>query len=72
MRIASVYLPNGNPIGTDKFTYKLAWMDRLGQHAERLLADKLEDRAAAARQHGSGREGGDGHQVYRMRGSNTA
>ena len=26
---ASLYLPNGNPIGTDKFPYKLAWMERL-------------------------------------------
>ena len=25
----NIYLPNGNPIGTEKFEYKLAWMDRL-------------------------------------------
>jgi exodeoxyribonuclease-3 len=37
VRIASIYLPNGNPVGTDKFPYKLAWMDRLATHAERLL-----------------------------------
>jgi exodeoxyribonuclease-3 len=29
MRLVSIYVPNGNPVGTDKFTYKLAWMDRL-------------------------------------------
>src|SRR5205823_10869726 len=29
VRVASVYLPNGNPVDTDKFTYKLAWMERL-------------------------------------------
>ncbi len=29
IRIVNVYLPNGNPVGTDKFAYKLAWMDRL-------------------------------------------
>jgi exodeoxyribonuclease-3 len=29
MRVVNIYLPNGNPIGTDKFAYKLAWMDRL-------------------------------------------
>ena len=29
MRVASIYLPNGNPIGTEKFAYKLAWMERL-------------------------------------------
>src|SRR5437763_6352870 len=34
VRVASIYAPNGNPIGTDKFTYKLAWMDRLAKHAE--------------------------------------
>lgn len=29
LRVANIYLPNGNPIGTDKFDYKLLWMDRL-------------------------------------------
>lgn len=29
IRIVNVYLPNGNPVGTEKFVYKLAWMDRL-------------------------------------------
>lgn len=29
MRIVNIYLPNGNPVGTGKFTYKLIWMDRL-------------------------------------------
>jgi exodeoxyribonuclease-3 len=38
VRIGSIYLPNGNPIGTDKFAYKLAWMDRLAAHAQALLA----------------------------------
>ncbi|MET0605426.1 MAG: exodeoxyribonuclease III [Beijerinckiaceae bacterium] len=37
VRVASIYLPNGNPIATDKFKYKLAWMDRLAAHIERLL-----------------------------------
>ena len=27
--IVDIYLPNGNPVGTEKFSYKLAWMDRL-------------------------------------------
>ncbi|HEY2356545.1 MAG TPA: exodeoxyribonuclease III, partial [Phenylobacterium sp.] len=26
VRVASIYLPNGNPVATDKFAYKLAWM----------------------------------------------
>src|SRR5512139_776699 len=38
--IASIYLPNGNPVGTDKFQYKLAWMDRLRSHAAELLAEE--------------------------------
>lgn len=37
-RVASIYLPNGNPLGTPKFGYKLAWMERLRVHAENLLA----------------------------------
>ena len=38
VRVGNLYLPNGNPIGTDKFTYKLAWMRRLEAHARDLLA----------------------------------
>lgn len=38
LRVASIYLPNGNPLGTEKFGYKLAWMERLKQHAAGLLA----------------------------------
>ncbi len=38
VRVASIYLPNGNPAGTEKFTYKLAWMERLNAHARDLLA----------------------------------
>jgi exodeoxyribonuclease-3 len=41
LRVASIYLPNGNPVGSDKFAYKLAWMDRLTRHARDLL--KLEE-----------------------------
>jgi len=37
LRVASIYLPNGNPIGTEKFTNKLAWMARLEEHARKLL-----------------------------------
>ena len=38
VRVASIYLPNGNPVGTEKYTYKLAFMDRLTNHARNLLA----------------------------------
>ena len=37
-RVASIYLPNGNPAGTEKYAYKLAFMDRLIAHARALLA----------------------------------
>jgi len=37
VRIASIYLPNGNPMGTEKYDYKLAWMARLHRHMQKLL-----------------------------------
>ena len=38
VRVASIYLPNGNPQPGPKFDYKLAWMARLDAHAATLLA----------------------------------
>jgi exodeoxyribonuclease-3 len=38
VRVGCLYLPNGNPLGTEKYDYKLAWMDRLIAHAKKLLA----------------------------------
>lgn len=38
LRVASIYLPNGNPAEGPKFTYKLDWMARLKAHAKALLA----------------------------------
>jgi len=38
VRVGGLYLPNGNPIGSDKFAYKLAWLDRLEARARVLLA----------------------------------
>ncbi|HUV33148.1 MAG TPA: exodeoxyribonuclease III [Devosiaceae bacterium] len=29
LRVAGIYLPNGNPVDSGKFPYKLGWMDRL-------------------------------------------
>jgi exodeoxyribonuclease-3 len=40
VRVASIYLPNGNPVDTDKFSYKLAWMERLNAHARELLREE--------------------------------
>jgi exodeoxyribonuclease III len=41
VRVASLYLPNGNPVGTDKFDYKLAWMARLIEHGRELLRREI-------------------------------
>jgi exodeoxyribonuclease-3 len=38
LRIASVYLPNGNPVPSPNFDYKLAWFQRLNAHAQTLIA----------------------------------
>jgi exodeoxyribonuclease-3 len=38
VRVASIYLPNGNPAPGPKFDYKLRWMARLNEHARDLLA----------------------------------
>jgi exodeoxyribonuclease-3 len=35
--IASIYLPNGNPQPGPKFDYKLAWFQRLAEHATSLI-----------------------------------
>jgi len=40
IRVASIYLPNGNPMGTEKYDYKLKWMTRLKKHAAKLLQDE--------------------------------
>ncbi len=37
LRVASIYLPNGNPVDSEKYPYKLAWMERLRRHAADLL-----------------------------------
>lgn len=37
-RIASIYAPNGNPVQTEKFTFKLQFMDALREHMRGLLA----------------------------------
>ncbi|MBI3454054.1 MAG: exodeoxyribonuclease III [Rhodospirillales bacterium] len=40
VRVASIYLPNGNPVDSDKYKYKLAWMERLHAHVQTLLASE--------------------------------
>ncbi len=41
MRLASIYLPNGNPAPGPKFDYKLKWMTRLHARATDLLASEM-------------------------------
>ena len=40
VRVASIYLPNGNPQPGPKFEYKLRWFERLIAHAKPLFAAK--------------------------------
>jgi exodeoxyribonuclease-3 len=38
--VASIYLPNGNPVGTEKFDYKIRWFERLAAHSTGLLEEE--------------------------------
>ena len=38
LRVACLYLPNGNPVETEKYPYKLAWMKRLEEWAVDRMA----------------------------------
>jgi exodeoxyribonuclease III len=41
LRLASLYLPNGNPPRSEKYAYKLNWMDRILEYTrERLLLEE--------------------------------
>lgn len=40
LRIACLYLPNGNPVGTDKYPYKINWMKRLLKYTKEHLKDE--------------------------------
>ena len=37
IRVCNIYLPNGNPVDSEKFPYKLGWMDRLIAYVEQRL-----------------------------------
>jgi exodeoxyribonuclease-3 len=41
LRIASIYAPNGNPLGSEKFTYKLNWLRRFKAHVATLLETEM-------------------------------
>ena len=38
LRVASIYLPNGNPPNNDKYLYKIKWMDRLIEYGRERMA----------------------------------
>jgi exodeoxyribonuclease-3 len=40
IRVASIYLPNGNPVDSPKYPYKLGWMDRLIAHAAHTMRNE--------------------------------
>jgi exodeoxyribonuclease-3 len=37
LRVAAIYLPNGNPPDTEKYSYKISWMDRLIRYTRERL-----------------------------------
>ena len=39
--VSNMYAPNGNPKPGPKFDYKLAWLDRLKDHAQALIDSKV-------------------------------
>ena len=41
VRVAGLYLPNGNPAPGPKYDYKLAWMDRMRAHVAQLLTQEI-------------------------------
>ncbi len=41
IRMVNIYLPNGNPVGSDRFSYKLAWMARLAAQMAKWRMDDV-------------------------------
>lgn len=41
IRVCGLYLPNGNPVPGPKYDYKLAWMERLHDRAQDLMAQEI-------------------------------
>ncbi|MCB1652158.1 MAG: exodeoxyribonuclease III [Alphaproteobacteria bacterium] len=41
LRLINIYAPNGNPVDTDKFTYKLGWLGRLYNRLKTLREDNI-------------------------------
>ncbi len=41
IRLINIYLPNGNPLGTEKFEYKIKWMQRLFKKLNELKSERI-------------------------------
>ena len=41
LRVINIYLPNGNPVDTDKYTYKIKWLERLYQRLKELRDQQI-------------------------------
>ena len=41
LRIIDIYLPNGNPVGTDKYDYKINWLERLTLRLQELRDQRI-------------------------------
>lgn len=41
LRVINIYLPNGNPVDSEKYPYKLSWMDRLYDRLSELRRDEI-------------------------------
>lgn len=41
VRLINIYAPNGNPVDSEKFTYKLSWLDRLFQYLSKLREQRI-------------------------------
>lgn len=37
VRVINVYMPNGNPISSPRFEYKISWMERLNQYLQEVI-----------------------------------
>ena len=38
--ISSIYAPNGNPINSEKFDYKILWLNKLKEHIKNMIISK--------------------------------
>lgn len=41
IRVINIYAPNGNPVDSEKYPYKLKWLDRLYKHLAKLRRNNV-------------------------------